>query len=173
VVTLVVALAVIVAAVVLLTAIGAPLPRTTLTRPGAREMIVVGRRVGPRRLVVETALVVGAVAGAVLLRDRGLAWATGSAVAGGEPVGADPLMVAVPALLGLAAGVITLRGYPLLTSLVARLAAWRRGLVLTLATRRAARGRTSAAVLLTLVATASVAGFACCRSASTRPPSRG
>jgi hypothetical protein len=58
-----------------------------------------------------------------------------------------------------AAGVIALRAYPLTLSAVAAIAGWRRGLVVPLATRRAARGRTSAAVLLTLVATASVAGF--------------
>jgi putative ABC transport system permease protein len=151
------------AAIVLLMSIGAPGSAASVARLGGRDVrTLVGARSGARRVVAESALVIGALAGAVALRDRGLAMAN---VAGaGRPDtsvgGADPLMVAVPALLGLAAGVIALRAYPLATTLVARVAAWRRGLVLALATRRAARGRTSAAVLLTLVATASVAGFA-------------
>jgi putative ABC transport system permease protein len=151
------------AAIVLLTSIGAPGLGALIARPGGRDVrSLAGTRSSARRVVAESALVIGALAGAVALRDRGLAMANvaGSARSDTSVGGADPLMVAVPALLGLAAGVIALRAYPLATTLVARAAAWRRGLVLALATRRAARGRTSAAVLLTIVATASVAGFA-------------
>jgi putative ABC transport system permease protein len=120
-------------------------------RPGDR---VVGR-IGPRRLVAE-ALVVGvAVGAALLLRERGVN-ATSSA---GAIAGFDPLIAAVPALVGVAAGVVVVRLYPLPVRAVAWVAARGRGLVPVLAARRAMDGGASAAVLLVLLATATVGAF--------------
>jgi putative ABC transport system permease protein len=146
---------VVVAACLLLTGAGLPAGGAAAARRGGETSLSGGHRPTPRQLVIEGALVVGAVASAFVLRERGLA-----GVGDASTLGADPLMVAVPALVGLAAGVAALRLYPLISGLLARLAGWPRGIVFALASRRAARGRSSAAVLLTIIATASVAGFA-------------
>jgi putative ABC transport system permease protein len=132
-----------------------------LVRAGASAPSEPGRgprvtdRPAARRLVSEMALVAVAIGGALLLRERGIS-AVGSAAEGSGP---DPLIAAVPALVGVAAGIVAMRVYPLPTRLLAALAGRRRDLVPALAVRRAVRGGSSASVLLILVATASLGAF--------------
>jgi putative ABC transport system permease protein len=153
----VVAAAVVVAvAVAVLVATVVPIARSTgpERRPGDREP----GRAGGRRLVLE-ALVVGlAIGGAWLLRERGIA--TTTATVQGRPAGFDPLIAAVPALAGIAAGIIAVRLFPVAMRAASGLGRRRRGLVALLATRRAADGGAGSAVLLVLLATATVGAFA-------------
>ena len=72
----------------------------------------------------------------------------------------DPLIAAVPALVGIAAGILVVRLYPIPLAAVAWLAARGRGLVPMLAARRAREGGAASAVLLVLLATATVGAFA-------------
>ena len=95
------------------------------------------RRVSTRRLVLEGAIVVLAIVGAYVLRDRG----TSSVASVGTAPASDPLIAAVPALAGLAAGLILVRLLPIPVRLLGRLAGRRRDLVPVLAMRRAARRR--------------------------------
>ena len=139
----------------LVTVLGVPAGGAAAARRGGESVLPRAVRLTPRQLVIEGAVVVGAIISAIVLRERGL-----NAAASGSTLGADPLMVAVPALVGIAAGILALRLYPFITSQVSRLSTFTTGMVFALATRRAARGRSAAAVLLTLIATASVAGFA-------------
>ena len=113
------------------------------------------RRTGPRRLVFEAFIVVGALAGAWLLRERGI---RGTSSAGELPA-ADPLIAAVPALVGLAAGLVAVRLYPLPIRLLAWLAAARKDLVPVLAMRRATHGGSAGPVLVVLLATATIGAF--------------
>ncbi len=120
-------------------------------RPGDR---FVGRS-SPRRVVFE-ALVIGlAVGGAWLLRERGIRAASSA----GEVAGFDPLLAAVPVLVGIAAGLIALRVFPFVMRMVSAVARRRRGLVAMLAARRATEGGATTAVLLVLLATATVGAF--------------
>ena len=64
----------------------------------------------------------------------------------------------MPALVGIAAGIVAVRLYPLVMRGVSGLARRRRGLVAMLAARRASEGGGSA-VLLVLLATATVGAF--------------
>lgn len=139
---------VVVAATVLaaLVAPGLALLRTPLRRVAA------GRRTTtrPARVVAEVALVAVAAAALVAARGRGIA----------PTAGVDPLLLAAPLLVGLAAAVATLRVAPLLVSVAAESAAWRRGLVVPLALRRVARGSgTLAPLVVTLLPVAAVATF--------------
>jgi putative ABC transport system permease protein len=113
------------------------------------------RRIGPRRLVGELGIVVLAIGGAYLLRERGVRGASST----GELAAADPLVAAVPALAGIAAGIVAVRLYPLPVRLLAWLAALRRDLVPILAMRRSIHGGTSAPVLIVLLATVAIGGF--------------
>ena len=110
----------------------------------------------PRRLAVEAAIVVSSLVGVYLLRRRGLADANGF----------DPYLAAVP-LLGLAAGIVAVRLYPLPVRFLAAAAARRRDLVPALALRRVARqpGGT-AAPLLVLLLGVSVSVFAAVMAAT-------
>ena len=117
------------------------------------------RRASGRRLVLETLLVVGAAGAALVLRQRGLVAPTATATAL-PPGGPDPVVAAVPALVGLAAGVLALRLYPWPMRALAYLAARRRGVVSVLALRRATRGGTGGVVLLILLACTASAAFA-------------
>ncbi|HEY3333778.1 MAG TPA: FtsX-like permease family protein [Candidatus Limnocylindrales bacterium] len=111
---------------------------------------------GSRRLMLEGLIVAGAIGAAILLRQRGVA-AVGAANGG---AGFDPLVAAVPALVGLAAGIVVVRLYPVPLAAVAWVAARGRGLVPMLAARRAREGGASSAVLLVLLATTTVGAFA-------------
>ncbi|HEX2222535.1 MAG TPA: FtsX-like permease family protein, partial [Candidatus Limnocylindria bacterium] len=140
--------------VVLLAAATVPVLRAA-PRPGRRPELA-ALRPSARRLVLEATLVGLALGGVHLIRSRGLTAAGPDA--GG--FGADPLLAAVPLLLGLAAGVATARLYPYPVRLLAELAGLRRALVPALALRRA--GRQPAAgrwLLIVLLVTASVATF--------------
>ncbi|MET8138870.1 FtsX-like permease family protein [Sphaerisporangium sp. NPDC005288] len=115
---------------------------------------VVARRPSPRRIALEVVVVVLALAGAYLLRTRGL---TTQALR----QGADPFLMLVPAALTVAAALITLRCYPYPLRLIVWAAARARSAVpfvgLTLAAR--ARSVTSLPVLILLPAlTVSVYG---------------
>ena len=113
------------------------------------------RRASPRRLILEGMVVVLAIAGAYILRDRGVA----SVASVGEAPASDPLIAAVPALAGLAAGLILVRLLPIPVRLLGRLAGRRRDLVPVLAMRRAAAGGSAGAVLLVLMAATAIGAF--------------
>ena len=117
------------------------------------------RHASGRRIVLEGLLIVGAAAAALVLRQRGLVAPTATATAPPSS-GPDPLVAAVPALVGLAAGLLALRLYPWPMRALAYLAARRRGVVSVLALRRATRGGTGGVVLLILLACDAGAAFA-------------
>jgi putative ABC transport system permease protein len=95
--------------------------------------------------------------GVYLLRRRGLA----------DENGFDPYLAAVPLLLGLAAGILAVRIYPLPVRFLAAAAAKRRDLVPALALRRVARQPgVAAAPLLVLLLGVSVSVFAAVMSAT-------
>jgi putative ABC transport system permease protein len=110
--------------------------------PQSRDEVAVST-LSPRRLAVETFVVVLSLAGIYLLRRRGL----------GDGGGVDPYLAAVPLLLGLAVGIVAVRLYPLPVRLLAGAAGRRRDLVPALALRRVARqpGVTAAPLLVLLL----------------------
>jgi hypothetical protein len=115
---------------------------------------LVRRRVTPRRLVLEGLTVALVVAGVLALRTRGLT--TDSAERG-----TDPFLALVPVLLGCAAGLLTLRGYPYPLRLVGRLTARGRSAVSFVGVARASRqGTITALPMVVLLLATSVAGFA-------------
>ena len=133
------------------------LPGTGITAggpAGGREPDV-PRGTSPRRLVFEALVVVLAGVGAWLLRERGVSGGSSAT----DLQTADPLVAAVPALAGIAAGLAAIRIVPLPLRLFARLAKGGRGFVPLLALRRATHGGTTAAVLIVLLATASIGAF--------------
>lgn len=103
-------------------------------------------RLSPLRVAAEALVVIASIAGAYLLRRRGLS-AEG---------GFDPFLAAVPILVGLAAGLLALRLYPFLLHGLARAAAPRPDLVPALGLRRLARQPSlgAAPFLVVLLATA-------------------
>jgi putative ABC transport system permease protein len=112
----------------------------------------------PRRLVLELTGVGLAVAGVMLLQQRGLVIGD---TEGGEVVRLDPFLAAVPVLAGLAVGTVAMRLYPLPIRAFSWLAARRRDLVPVLGLRNV--GRHSAAAnlpLLVLMLTAAFGAFA-------------
>lgn len=114
-----------------------------------RDEVGVGT-VSPRRLAVEAAVVVSSLVGVYLLRRRGLS----------DENGFDPYLAAVPLLLGLAAGILAVRIYPLPVRFLAAAAGRRRDLVPALALRRVARQpEVTAAPLLVLLLGVSVSVF--------------
>jgi putative ABC transport system permease protein len=113
-------------------------------------------RTQPRRLVVEALIVLAAVAGAFLLRERGVRGTSST----GELTSADPLIAAVPALAGIALGVVVMRVFPLPMRLFARISGLRRDLVPVLALRRLTRSALSGAMLVVLLSTGAVWAFA-------------
>jgi putative ABC transport system permease protein len=125
-------------------------PDQTIRRPG------LGQRPTARRLVLEGTVGLVAIVGVYLLRERSLRGASSN----GALTSADPLIAAVPALAGLAAGLLVVRIFPLPVRVLARLSAIRRDLVPTLALRRVMRGGASGPVLVVLLATAAVGMFA-------------
>jgi putative ABC transport system permease protein len=123
----------------------APLRRLSREAPAAVAA-------GPRRLAFEALALGLAIGGVVLLRQRGLAGGS----AAGELAGTDPFLAAVPALVGLAVGIVTLRVYPYPIRAAGWVAASGRGLVPALGLRRAERqagtGQLPLVVLLLTVA---------------------
>jgi putative ABC transport system permease protein len=115
-------------------------------------------RSGGRRLAAEALVAVLAIAGAALLRQRGVVVAGEGGAGAGAPA-IDPLIVVVPVLVGVAAGLLAVRLFPLPMAAAARLAATRRDLVPVLALRRATRGGTSGPVMVVLLATATISAF--------------
>lgn len=134
--------------------IAATVPGVRVAALGGGREAVRAIRPTPRRLVFEAFVVVLSVIGTVLLRQRGIA---ASSAAGTLPT-ADPLAAAVPALAGLAAGLVAVRLLPILIAPFGRLVRRSRGLVPLLALRRAAGGGT-ASILLVLLATSSIGAF--------------
>ncbi|MEV5575537.1 FtsX-like permease family protein [Spirillospora sp. NPDC052269] len=105
-----------------------------------------------RRLVLELLVIGIAVVGTVVLRRRGLA--------AQAELGADPLTWAVPVLLGVAAGLIVMRGYPWPLRAAGRLFGRGRSMVGFVGFARASRQQVVTALpLLVLLLAAAVAGF--------------
>ncbi|MBB6475081.1 FtsX-like permease family protein [Sphaerisporangium rubeum] len=117
-----------------------------------RRADVAARRPSPRRLMLELVVVVLALAGAYLLRNRGLT----TDVRGGSAPAGDPFLMLVPVALTVAVALIVLRCYPYPLRLVVWLAARARPAVpfvgMTLAAR--ARAVTALPVLILLPALA-------------------
>jgi putative ABC transport system permease protein len=151
--TVVVATSVAVATVLILVATS--VPAASSEARGGRDTGIV-RPPTPRRLVGEALLVGLALGGAWLLRERGV---RGSSSAGTLET-ADPLIAAVPALVGLAAGVLAVRLVPIPMRFLAWLARGRRDLVPVLAMRRATSGTGVGPILVVLLATATIGAFA-------------
>ena len=151
--SIIAAAAVALAAVVML--VLATVPGTGEHGFGSGRDASVPRSVTPRRLVLEGFVVVLAIGAAILLRDRGV---RGASVAG-QLANADPLIAAVPALIGIAAGLIAVRLLPIPVRGVAWLARRRRDLVPFLALRHSTQAATSGAILIVLLATATIASF--------------
>jgi putative ABC transport system permease protein len=103
-------------------------------------------RLSPRRLVFETLIIGLSLVVAWLLRQRGLA-ATG--VSGATAF--DPLLAATPVLIGVAAGLLTIRLYPLPVRVLGWLMARRRDLVPVLGLRNLARRPASGYLPLLIV----------------------
>lgn len=119
-----------------------------------------------RRFVLEATFVLIALAGALLVRERGLAVppTSGTGASGGAaPVVAavNPLLSVIPALCGLAAGIVAVRLYPLPVRALGWLAARRRDLVPVLGLRSIGRHQAAAGLgLLVLMLTAASGAFA-------------
>jgi putative ABC transport system permease protein len=137
----------------LLVAAGAPTALAAPRGPGRDVPIV--RPPSPRRLLLEGLVVALAILGAYLLRERGVAGASSTTELGGV----DPFIAVVPALAGIAAGILAVRLLPIPMAVVARGAARRRDLVPSLALRRVTRGGSGAAILIVLMATATIGTF--------------
>jgi putative ABC transport system permease protein len=148
-------LGIVLAAAILLAAVAAGPARRALAAKGRADVLV--PRLSPLRLAVEALVVVAALAGAYLLRRRGLS----------PEGGFDPYLAAVPVLVGLATGLLALRLYPLPLHALAWAAAPRRDLVPALGLRRLARqpSLVAAPLLVVLLAT-SVGVFAATMSTS-------
>lgn len=115
-----------------------------------------GTGISARRLTFEALAVALAVGGVVLLRQRGLA---GSSAVGELP-GVDPFLAAVPALVGVAVGIVTVRIYPLPLRAAGLVAAGARSLVPALGLRRAERQSGSGLLpLVVLLVTVAIATF--------------
>jgi hypothetical protein len=114
---------------------------------------LVRRRATPRRLVLEALVIAVAVAGVGALRSRGLAASSAG--------GIDPLLALVPVLLGLAAGLLTLRVYPYPLRLAGRLVARSRSVVSFVGVARASRqGLVATLPVLVLLLATAVTAFA-------------
>ncbi|MGI8336521.1 ABC transporter permease [Actinomadura scrupuli] len=124
-------------------------------RPGrAERRDLAAVRLSPRRVVLECLVLVLAVVGVVVLRRRGLA--------GDVPEhGTDPFLTAVPVLIAVAAGLLTLRLVPYPLRVLGRVARRARSAVPFVGIARASRQRPATAVpVIVLVLATAVAGFA-------------
>lgn len=138
-------------AVLLLIGATWPLARRNLGQFGRDDAPVI--RVPPRRLVIELTIVAIAIGGAVLLRQRGMEAGTAAA--------ADPLLLAVPVLSGVAAGIVAQRFFPVPVRGLGWLAARRRDLVPVLGLRSVGRhAGTANLFLVVLLLTAAFVAFA-------------
>jgi putative ABC transport system permease protein len=125
--------------------------------PGVGEREAgVRRAVSGRRLLFEALIVAAAVGGAFLLRERGVRGASST----GSLAGPDPLIALVPALVGIAAGIVAIRVLPIPLRAIAGILAAGRDLVPVLALRRATRDRSASAILLVLLTASTLAAFA-------------
>ncbi|MEW9547968.1 FtsX-like permease family protein [Nonomuraea sp. NPDC050783] len=112
---------------------------------------VAAARPSARRITVEVLVVVLALAGAYLLRARGLSAGAGQ----------DPFLLLVPIALTLAAALVTMRCYPYPLRLLVRLTARGRAAVPFLGLTRAARARAAGGLpVLILLPALSVSVFA-------------
>ena len=110
----------------------------------------------PRRISFEVLVIVMAAGGAYLLRQRGIAGGS----AAGDLAGVDPLLAAVPALIGLAVGLVTVRLYPLPLAVAGWFADGWRGMVPAFGLRRAARtGEIGSLPLIVLLVTVAIGAF--------------
>ena len=133
-----------------------PAVRRRLGRGGRDDASVIPP--SPRRLVLELTGVGLAVAGVLLLRQRGLVIGRREL---GEVVRLDPFLAAVPVLAGLATGVVAMRLYPLPIRAFGWLAARRRDLIPVLGLRNVGRHAAAANLpLLVLMLTAAFGAFA-------------
>ncbi|MEV4094358.1 FtsX-like permease family protein [Streptosporangium saharense] len=118
-----------------------------------RREDVATSRPSPRRITAEAAVVVLALAGTYLLRQRGLTTQT-------DERGFDPFLILVPAGLTLAVALVVLRCYPYPLRLAVRLAARLRPAVPFLGLTLAARARPAATLsVLILLPALAVAVF--------------
>jgi len=113
-------------------------------------------RASPRRIAIEALVIVLAAGGAFLLRERGIAGGSSA----GELAGVDPLLAAVPVLIGLAVALVTIRLYPLPLRLAGWFADGWRGMVPALGLWRAARtGDVGSLPLVVLLVTVAIGAF--------------
>ena len=130
-------------------------PATAPLREGERE-VSTAARLSPRRLTFEAFVVVLAAGSALLLRQRGIAGGS----AAGALAGVDPLLAAVPVLIGLAVGLLTVRLYPLPLQAAGWFADGWRGMVPAFGLRRAARtGDVGSLPLIVLLVTVAIGAF--------------
>ncbi|MFC4112921.1 FtsX-like permease family protein [Nonomuraea zeae] len=145
---------------VVVTAVGFAAARIALTHRAPlheRRDDVAATRPSARRITLEVLVVVLALAGAYLLRARGLA----GAGPGADRAGQDPFLLLVPIALTFAAALVTLRCYPYPLRLLVRLAARGRAAVPFLGLTRAARARSATALpVLILLPALGVSVFA-------------
>ena len=127
----------------------------TARQPPASRVRGVARPPTTRRLVLEALVVVLAIGGAILFRDRGIRGGSST----GELATADPFIAIAPALLGLAAALVAMRLQPYGMRAAARVAATRSDLVPVLGLRRATRAIGTGAMLLVLLITAGIGAF--------------
>jgi putative ABC transport system permease protein len=155
-------LAIVLAAGALLAGVAVGPARRALATQGRADVLV--PRLSPLRLALEALVVLASLAGAYLLRRRGLS-AEG---------GFDPYLAAVPVLVGLATGLLVLRLYPLPLHALAWAATPRRDLVPALGLRRLARQPSLAAAPLLVVLLATAVGvFAATMSTSIAAAQKG
>jgi putative ABC transport system permease protein len=129
-----------------------PTARRSLSRVGREDPPLLPT--SPRRLVLELTVVGLALAGILLLTQRGLVIGAGGP---GAVVHFDPFLAAVPVLAGLAVGMVAVRLYPLPIRAFGWLSAGRRDLVPVLGLRSV--GRQSAAGNLPLLVLMLIAAF--------------
>src|SRR5262245_10286838 len=152
--TVLAAVLVAIATTLVLVAASAPTAFAAPRGPGRDAAVV--RRPSPRRLLFEGFVVVLAILGAYLLVERGVAGSSSTSTL----TGVDPFIAVVPALAGIAAGIIAVRLLPVPLLGVSKLAAMRRDLVPSLSLRRVTRGGSGGSVLIVLMATSTIGTFA-------------
>ena len=158
----IIAVATALGAVALLVAATWPATRRQGTRAGRDEPP--GLSASPRRLVLEATAVGLAIAGILLLQQRGLTIGESN---GDEIVRFDPFLAAVPILAGVAAAIVAIRLYPFPIRAFGWLAARRRDLVPVLGLRSVSRRASfSTLPLLVLMLTAAFGSFAAVLMAS-------